>query len=103
MVQLNDDVLNIIFKNLHDLYMIDLKKELLQLQDIYFHEEHMYCIMGTCYNDIDFDRDPETNCIRCGALWNSNKNMSVWRLLDIKKRVLESETSSDSLHVDYVE
>ena len=63
----------------------------------------MYCIMGTCYNDIDFDRDPETNCIRCGALWNSNKNMSVWRLLDIKKRVLESETSSDSLHVDWVE
>ena len=49
--------------------MIDLKKELLQLQDIYFHEEHMYCIMGTCYNDIDFDRDPETNCIRCGALY----------------------------------
>ena len=69
MVQLNDDVLNIIFKNLHDLYMIDLKKELLQLQDIYFHEEHMYCIMGECYNDIDFDRDPETNCIRCGALY----------------------------------
>ena len=73
MVQLNDDVLNIMFKNLLDLYMIDLKTNYYNFKIfISAHEEHMYCIMGTCYiiyNDIDFDRDPETNYIRCGALW----------------------------------